>query len=140
MPISSPMRAVRAGLATAALMAAGTLIAQETTTPKPSNPAPAARRGGDPARRVPDYFGQIGLTPEQREAIYKIRGKHQAKIDELERQIDEIQAQTLVECEGVLTDTQKQMLAQRRKAGGATKKGEEPASEKAGKGRYKSDG
>jgi len=134
------MQAVGAGLATAALMAAGTLIAQETTTPKPSTPAPAARRTVDPARRVPNYFGQIGLTPEQREAIYKIRGKHQAKIDELEQQIDEIQAQMLVECEGVLIDTQKQMLAQRRKAGGATKKGEEPASEKAGKARNKSDG
>jgi len=135
------MQAVGAGLATAALMAAGTLIAQDVKpSPKPDDPGPSARRGGDPARRVPDYFGQIGLTPEQREAIYKIRGKHQAKIDELERQIDEIQAQMLVECEGVLTDTQKQMLAQRRKAAGTARRGEEPASEKAGKGQSKSGG
>jgi Spy/CpxP family protein refolding chaperone len=129
MVISTRLRAVGAGLATVVLMTAGTLIAQEGMPP-------AARRSGDSTRRVPDFFGQIGLTPEQREAIYKIRGKHQAKIDELEKQIDEVQAQMLGECEGVLTDTQKQMLAQRRKAAGAGKKAEE--SEKA-KGKTKSD-
>jgi hypothetical protein len=82
----------------------------------PKADAPAAKRSYDPSRRVPDFFGQIGLTPEQREAIYKVRAKHQAKIGELEKQMAELQAQSLAECEGVLTDTQKQLLAQRRKA------------------------
>ena len=132
--ISSRMRTV-GGLAAVALVAAGTLVAQESsTTTRPSRKADnAARRNVDPSRRVPDFFGQIGLTPEQRESIYKIRGKHQSKIDELERQIDEIQAQMLGECEGVLTETQKQMLAQRRKAVGEARKAEVP-----GKGQNKS--
>ena len=114
------------GLAAAWLLTTAALDAQESTTTRPSSKAdaPAAKRSFDPARRVPIYFGQIGLTPEQREAIYKIQAKHQAKINELERQVDEIQTQSLRECEGVLTETQKQLLTQRRKAAG--RKGEEP--------------
>jgi TolA-binding protein len=108
-----------ASLATVVLLAAGTLVAQESKTSKSEAPA---KRSADPARRVPAYFGQIGLTPEQRETIYKIRGKHQARVDELEKQIDETQALMLGECEGVLTDTQKQMVEQRRKAASAGRK------------------
>jgi hypothetical protein len=119
-------RVLGAGQA-ALLLAAATLHAQEpskaTTAPKAD--APAATRSNDPARRVPSYFGQIGLTPEQREAIYKIRAEHQARITELEKQVAELRAEELGACEGVLTETQKQLLAQRRKAA-AAKKASEP--------------
>ena len=46
-------------------------------------------------RRVPPYFGQIGLTPEQREAIYKVRKTHQDKIDVLKKQIADAEARSL---------------------------------------------
>src|SRR5437868_9045369 len=113
MPISSRMRAVGVGSSLAAVLAlaaaGATLNAQEPRTKAATkSDAPAAKKKNDPSRSVPNYFGQVGLTDEQRETIYKIQGKHQARIDELERQIDEIQAQMLRECEGVLTDTQKQ--------------------------------
>ena len=126
MQVSTTQRAVGAGLATVMLLAAGTLIAQESTTTKasPRPDSPKVKGTRDPARQVPAYFGQIGITDEQRESIYKIRGKQLAKIDELEKQIDEIRAQMLGECEGVLTDTQKQMLAQRRKAAIEKKRGD----------------
>ncbi len=89
--------------------------------------APAAKRAYDPARRVPAYFGQIGLTPEQKESIYKIRAKHQQQVAALERQIALIHSQTLAECESVLTETQKQLLENRRRAAGsAAKKGDVP--------------
>ena len=78
-------------------------------------------------RRVPRYFGQIGLTPGQRESIYKIRAKHQQQIDALEKQIAEIQAQMLSECEALLADTQKQFLEQRRHAAVRTRREAEPA-------------
>src|SRR5262249_31481991 len=118
MTISSRMRAVGVGTSLAAVLAlaaaGATLNAQEPKTKAAAKAAaPAAKKKNDPSRSVPDYFGQIGLTDEQRERIYKVRGKHQARIDELEKQIDEIQAQMLKECEGVLTDTQKQLLEQR---------------------------
>ncbi len=82
------------------------------------------------SRRVPRYFGQIGLTPEQRESIYKIQGKHEAKINALEKQIADARAEMLKECESVLTDTQKQLLEQRRKAAGAKGKAAADAPEK----------
>jgi Spy/CpxP family protein refolding chaperone len=98
------------------------LIAQESPRAKTTEKteAPAAKR--DAARRVPRYFGQIGLTPEQRDSIYKIQSKHQSKIEALQKQINEIQSQMLSECETVLTDTQKQLLQQRRQATGGSRK------------------
>jgi Spy/CpxP family protein refolding chaperone len=118
MMISPRIRAVGAGLAAVLLVAAASLHAQEPKAKAKAKPATKA----DPSRRVPDYFGQIGLTDEQRESIYKIQGKHQARIDELEKEIDEIRAKSLGECEAVLTDMQKQMLEQRRKDAAAKKK------------------
>src|SRR4051794_18112725 len=98
MTIIPKVGAAGLGLAFVLMIAAWPLSAQE---PAPSKTAektdPVARRTYDSARRVPDYFGQIGLTPDQRESIYKIRSKHQQKIDELEKQIDAIQSQMLSE-------------------------------------------
>ena len=76
-----------------------------------------SKKAFDPARRVPMYFGQLGLTPDQRESIYKVQGKHIPKIEALEQQIEEIRGQMLKECEAVLTPAQKQMLDQRRASG-----------------------
>ena len=116
-------RTVRFGVLAAgavAVMMVGTfpLGAQEA---KPSPKAesagrPAAKRSSDTSRRVPPFFGQLGLTPEQREEIYTIRRKHQEKIDALTKQLADIQAEMLTECETVLDDTQKQMLETRRNA------------------------
>ena len=44
------------------------------------------------ARRVPPFFGQIGITPQQREEIYAIRADFDARISELERQLQELKA------------------------------------------------
>lgn len=67
-------------------------------------------------RRVPTYFSKVGLTPEQKEKIYAIRGKHQAQVDELKRQLEEVQAQEMVACESVLNEAQKKQLEQFRNA------------------------
>ncbi|MGP0065978.1 MAG: hypothetical protein ACLQGP_20555 [Isosphaeraceae bacterium] len=89
------------------------LVAQE-----PSAPKAKARKAFDPARRVPMYFGQLGLTDEQREEIYAIQAKGMPKIEALEKQIEDLRAQMLRDCEVTLTPAQKQLLEQRR-AGGA---------------------
>jgi hypothetical protein len=91
------------------------LIAQEAGSAQVQAKAKrASKRAFDPTRRVPDYFGQLGLSGEQRESIYKIRGKHQPKIDALEKQLDELREQMVKECEAVLTDAQKKLLEERR--------------------------
>ena len=89
------------------------LVAQDAS---PRGSAAAPKRAFDPARRVPDYFGQIGLTPEQREQIYKIRASHYEKIRDLEKQITALNVKMMKECEGLLTETQKKMLEARREA------------------------
>jgi len=88
-------------------------------TEKPSTAA-AAKKKNDPSRRVPDYFGQIGLNTEQRESIYKIRKSHQEKIDGLKKQIIEADAKSLTECEAVLTDSQKKLVENLRAGGSRT--------------------
>jgi hypothetical protein len=72
------------------------------------------KRTMDPTRRVPNYFGQLGLSETQKESIYKIQSKHQPRIDVLERQLEDLRAQMMKECESVLTDAQKKMLTERR--------------------------
>jgi hypothetical protein len=88
--------------------------AASTATPTPSPAQAKAVR--DPSRRVPRYFGQLGITPAQREAIYAIRTREIERTDALKDQIAETQDKAIADCEAVLTDTQREMLKQRRAA------------------------
>jgi hypothetical protein len=91
------------------------LVAQESARTRGDiNAKKIANRTVDPTRRVPNYFGQLGLSEAQKESIYKIQAKHQPTIDALERQLEDLRARSLKECESVLTDAQKRMLAERR--------------------------
>lgn len=76
--------------------------------------AETRKKAVDPSRRVPNYFGQLGLTEDQRESIYKVQAKNQPQIDALEKQLEDLRAQALKECEAVLTADQKRMLGERR--------------------------
>jgi hypothetical protein len=117
----SSLRRVLTPLGLALLVAAGplTLFARDEPAKadagKPS--APAARPKADPSRRVPNHFGQVGLTIEQRESIYKIRKAHAEKIEALRAEIAGVEAKAMAECEAVLTDTQKKLLENLRNAG-----------------------
>lgn len=109
----------RTGVAASSILAVVILgwlpiVAQEPASK--TAPAPAAKKKQDPSRRVPPYFGQIGLTTEQRASIYGIQGKRHEKLNALEKQIAEEKAAMLVECETVLTDTQKKLLGNLRAA------------------------
>ncbi|WP_435017786.1 hypothetical protein TA3x_005406 [Tundrisphaera sp. TA3] len=111
-----PSRVGAVLLGTVAVIVAGSMpgLAQEPAGAKPATPA--AKKKGDPSRRVPDYFGQIGLTPEQRTSIYGVQDKHMGKIEALEKQIEAVRAEMLAECENVLDETQKKLLANLRRA------------------------
>jgi hypothetical protein len=95
------------------------LVAQEPGAVKAETKTKSrtGKRTIDPARRVPMYFGQLGLSDDQRESIYKVQGKHLPRIEALEKQIEQIRDEMLRECEGVLTPAQKQLLEQRRASG-----------------------
>lgn len=109
------MRAAAAATLVVAGLAAlgGATRAQEPAASKPAEPA---KKKHDSARRVPAHFGQIGLTTEQRANIYSIQGKRLDRIEELEQQIAKERSEMLAQCEGVLTDTQKKLLDNLRRA------------------------
>lgn len=109
------MRRLLTPIGLALLIAAGSmpLAAQDPSKAKADAEKPAAaspRRKNDPSRRVPDHFGQVGLTVEQRESIYKIRRAHQDRIEALRSEIAAVEAKSMGECEAVLTDTQRKLL------------------------------
>jgi hypothetical protein len=114
--------ALASGLVCAGVLGLGAMsAAQEPAAGKSADAAPA-KKSNDPTRRVPPFFGQIGLTPEQKEEIYKIRAKNQQKIDDLQKQLAKAQAEMLKECETVLNDTQKKLLENRRELAAKAKK------------------
>ena len=110
-------------LAFSTILTLGSLAtsAQEPPATKPAN-ASAEKKAYDPSRRVPPFFGQVGLTPDQKEEVYKVRAKYQKKVEDLQKQLAQVQAEMLAECESVLNDTQKKLLIQRREASAKSKK------------------
>ena len=98
------------------------LVALTSARPQAQEPAAArpvdlvAKRKHDAARRVPAHFGQIGLTTEQRANIYTIQGKHLEAIEALEKQIAQEKSEMLTQCEASLTETQKKLLDNLRRA------------------------
>jgi TolA-binding protein len=100
-----------------ALITASVPAQEPSAAPASRKPAATtAQRSFDPARRVPTYFGQVGLTPQQRESVYQVQAKEMKRIDELQKQIVEIRADMVKQCEALLSPTQKQLLEQRRTA------------------------
>lgn len=91
----------------------------------------AAAPAASESRRVPQYFGQVELTDEQREKIYALRAKYAAKQDQLEAELEELRATVLRESEAVLTPAQKTALAKLRTEAKAKAKAKSKASTKA---------
>lgn len=114
--MASRLRTV--ALATALMMLGSVGVAQWAGAQEPTaRPAdPALKRKHDAARRVPAYFGQIGLTTEQRATIYGIQSKRLEKIEALEQQIAAEKAEMLVQCEQSLTEIQRKLLDNLRRA------------------------
>ncbi len=65
-------------------------------------------------RRVPQYFGQVNLSQEQRESIYSIREKYAKRQAQLEEELASIRDSVLRESEAVLTKDQRDRLIQLR--------------------------
>src|SRR5580692_4957452 len=85
-------------IATASLSTFAQDPAAKKTADKPET-ATVVKKKYDPSRRVPDYFGQIGLTIEQRESIYKIRKVHHEKLEVLKKQIIDEDSDAMKKCE-----------------------------------------
>jgi hypothetical protein len=109
MKLRAKIGAIGLGLALVLGSGSAGLVAQEParTAPKSSS-----------ARRVPPYFGQVGITPQQREAIYTIRAKYAERLVQLKQEMAGLQTKEMAECEAVLNDQQRAALAEKRAASG----------------------
>ncbi len=76
----------------------------------------------DATHRVPAYFGGLGLSDEQKEAIYAVAAKYQPQIQDLEKKADALRDRQLVESENILTAPQKKALVEARKAAAERRK------------------
>jgi hypothetical protein len=113
----------------------------DTSTPAADDSAAKGKGTGrvappDPTHRVPPGYAKLGLTDQQKEAIYKIQAKYYPQIQALEKQVDALRAKRESEFESILTTPQKKRLAeqeQQKKAEAAARKAAaEKAAEKSG--------
>jgi Spy/CpxP family protein refolding chaperone len=72
---------------------------------QPATETPSKMRG-----QLPQGWGKLGLSDEQRQKIYSVQGKYRDKIDALRKQIRDLQDQEKKDMEAVLTDAQKKTL------------------------------
>jgi len=59
---------------------------------------------------LPQNWGKIGLSDDQKQDVYKIQAKHNAEIDKLEAKIKELKTTRDKELKTVLTAEQKKRL------------------------------
>jgi len=72
----------------------------------PKAKEPAAKMRG----QLPQNWGKLGLSEEQKQKVYTVQNEYKAKIDALRRQVTELQTQERKDMENVLTDAQKTRL------------------------------
>ena len=56
--------------------------------------------------RVPNYYGQIGLSPEQRKKIYAVQKQYRSQFQDLFKQLRALRAKQQAEIDAVLTPEQ----------------------------------
>jgi Spy/CpxP family protein refolding chaperone len=120
-------------------LAVGTLVtAQEkkadTTKATAKTPAEPAKKA---VHRVPQYYGQLDLTDEQKTKIYSIQDSYKAQLEELRAKIDALEAKEDSEINAVLKPEQLKKLAEvkaaadKKKTDNKAKKEEAKKTEKA---------
>lgn len=94
---------------------------QSTKTQKPAaakvtaakeKPQKATRK--KPRGRLPNYYGKVGISDEQRTSIYSIQEKYESQLAELRKQMAALVKQRDEEIQSVLTETQRADLVKAR--------------------------
>ena len=66
--------------------------------------------------RLPNYYGQVGISEEQRQNVYRIQSEYEERIEKLLDELEELRADRDAEVAGVLTDEQQAEVDRLRKA------------------------
>lgn len=117
------------GAVLVAFVACGLVWAQDAAK-QPARPGAAAQAGQAGEKltgRLPNGYGQVGVTDAQRQRIYALQNQYAQQIDALVRQVEELRAKRDKDIENVRTPEQKAKLkaindaAAAKKAAGRTK-------------------
>ena len=87
---------------------------------QPGNQRPGDQQPGEsqtaekPRGRLPNHFGKLGISEEQRTRIYSIQADYDVRIDELLSQIEELVANRDSDINAVLTEGQRARLRELR--------------------------
>lgn len=103
------MRRMSGLLLAAALMGYG-VASLAPQTPISAQEKPAAAETKKAGGRLPPYYGQIGLSTEQREKIYGVQSTYASQIEALQKQIASLEEKRDGEINAVLTADQKKQL------------------------------
>jgi Spy/CpxP family protein refolding chaperone len=98
-------------LVASALLLLPMSYAQDAKKADDAKPA-AKKERAEPRGRVPNYYGRLGLSDEQKTKVYAIQDKYDDQIQALQKQIAEIRTKQEAEIAAVLTDSQKKILAE----------------------------
>ena len=60
--------------------------------------------------RLPNYYAQIGISQKQRKTIYDIQSQYRDQIEDLKKQIEDLEAKRNAQVEAVLSPEQKKRL------------------------------
>lgn len=85
---------------------------KEGDQPSASESAESSQPAAKPTRRprLPNHYGKLGLSDEQKQQVYAIQAKYQPQLDELQEKIRALQIERRMEINTVLTKGQKQRL------------------------------
>ena len=89
------------------------ISAQSRSEPGAQQPG-ASQADEKPRGRLPNHFGKLGVSDEQRERIYAIQANYDARIDDLLSQIEELVANRDSDISAVLTEGQRARLRELR--------------------------
>lgn len=90
-------------------------VADEKKSSRSKSGKSAAVKKEAGSGRLPRYFASL-VNEEQRDEIYQIQLKYREKIEELEKELAELEMEQLEAMEKVLTTSQRKELASLRKA------------------------
>lgn len=62
------------------------------------------------SNRLPNNYGKLGLSEEQRKKIYAIQAEYREKIDSLLREVEDLRAQETLEIQNTLSASQQAEL------------------------------
>lgn len=100
-----------AGCATRWMLLSLLVVAIAATTASASDAAPTKKLGKLIRGRLPAHYSKV-VTPEQRQAIYKIQEEYRPQIEALEAQISALEKQRDEKITAILTPEQKKQVEQ----------------------------